>query len=251
MKAFVKTTDGKFPNPNFCYAWKGLVALQYEVVCFENSALQEPWFWEQCTRQTPVFAGVHLFDEILARLGVQYNKVDTYPKVLYPYLNRVIEKTTVGDYRRFWDQTEDTRPLRFMKPVRQKKFNGRLMRSVLDWICVAGMNDNEEVYLCEPVNFVTEYRVYIRQNEILLGRNYRGDWTKNIDPYVVKEAVETFAPVAPVAYALDFGLTENGNTSLVEFNDATSLGNYGLDAVNFADMITRRWYEIVTSNAQK
>lgn len=246
MKAFVKTTDGKFPNPNFCYAWKGLVAMQYEVICFEDSALNDALFWQQCTRKTPVFAGVHLFDDILTRLGVQYDKVDTYPKILYPFLNRFVEKTTVGEYRKFWDKTEDDRPVMFMKPIRQKQFNGRLMKSILDWICVAKLGDNEEVYICEPVNFLTEYRVYIRQGEILLGRNYRGDWTKSIDINVVQDAVKTFAPVAPVAYALDFGLTDEGKTSLVEFNDATSLGNYGLDAVNFADMITRRWYEITS-----
>ena len=244
MNAFVKTTNGKFPNPNFCYAWKGLTALQYNVTCFEDSDLKEPSFWMSCNRATPVFAGVQVFDEILEKLGVVYNKIDTYPTILHPYLNRHVEKTTVGEYRKIWDKDEDNRPLMFMKPIKQKQFNGRIMRTILDWICIASLSDNTEVYISDPVNFLTEYRCYIRNGKLLLGRNYRGDWTKNIDINVVEDAIKTFGDEAPCAYALDFGLTDDGKTSLVEFNDATSLGNYGLDAVNFADMIVGRWVEI-------
>jgi hypothetical protein len=245
MKAFVKTTNGKFPNPNFCFAWKGLTAMQYDVVCFEDSDLKTPAFWEMCNRDTPVVAGVVLFDEILEKLGVVYNKIETYPKVLYPYLNRTVVRTTVGEYRKIWDRDEDNRPLMFMKPVKQKQFNGRVMRNILDWICVSKLSDDAEVYVSDPVEFLTEYRVYIRDNEVLLGRNYRGDWTKGIDVKVVEDAVKTFSSESPCAYALDFGLTSDGKTSLVEFNDATSLGNYGLDPVNFSDMIVKRWFEIV------
>ena len=244
MNAFVKTTNGKFPNPNFCYAWKGLTELQYNVICFEDSDLQDPSFWMSCNRSTPVFAGVIVFDEILEKLGVTYNKTDTYPEILRSYLNRHVEKTTLGEYRTLWDKDEDNRPVMFMKPIKQKQFNGRVMNSILDWICVTKFPNNTEVYISEPVKFLTEYRIYIRDGRILLGRNYRGDWTKTIDVEVVKSAIETFTSEAPCAYALDFGLTDDGKTSLVEFNDATSLGNYGLDAVNFADMITSRWVEI-------
>jgi hypothetical protein len=247
MNAFVKTTDGKFPNPNFCYAWKGLTTMQYNVICFEDKDLQDPSFWMSCNRSTPVFAGVQVFDEILQKLGVQYNKIDTYPKVLYPFLNRHVEKTTLGEYRIRWHKDEDNIPVMFMKPIKQKQFNGRLMLNILDWIKVAGLGDDELVYISDPINFITEYRIYIRDNEILLGRNYKGDWTKTIDVNVVKEAIKTFSPEAPCAYALDFGLTDDGKTTLVEFNDATSLGNYGLDALSFAGMIVSRWNEICKS----
>lgn len=244
MNAFVKTTNGKFPNPNFCYAWKGFTELQYNVICFEDSDLQDPSFWMSCNRSTPVFAGVTVFDEIVEKLGITYNKIDTYPTILRPYLNRFIEKTTVGEYRKTWDKDEDHRPLMFMKPIKQKQFNGKIMKSILDWIGLANLPENTEVYISEPVNFVSEYRIYIRDGRILLGRNYRGDWTKGIDVEVVKDAIKTFTPEAPCAYALDFGITANDKTSLVEFNDATSLGNYGLNSLNFADMIASRWIEI-------
>jgi ATP-grasp domain, R2K clade family 3 len=244
MNAFVKTTNGKFPNPNFCYAWKGLTEMQYNVTCFEDSDLKDPSFWMSCNRSTPVFAGVVVFDEILAKLGVDYKKIDTYPEILYPYLNRFVDKTTIGEYRAFWDKEEDNRPLMFMKPVKQKQFNGKVMKSILDWIGLTGLPDNTEVYISEPVNFVTEYRIYIRDGRLLLGRNYRGDWTKTIDVEIVKKAIKTFEPESPCAYALDFGLTDDGKTSLIEFNDATSLGNYGLNAISFADMIASRWSEI-------
>ena len=185
MQAFVKTTNGKFPNPNFCYAWKGLTELQYNVTCFEDVDLKDPSFWMSCNRTTPVFAGVIVFDEILEKLGVDYKKIDTYPTILRSYLNRYVEKTTLGEYRKVWDKDEDNRPLMFMKPIKQKQFNGRVMKSILDWICMTKFSDDTEVYISEPVNFLTEYRVYIRNGKILLGRNYRGDWTKGIDINVV------------------------------------------------------------------
>jgi hypothetical protein len=244
MNAFVKTTDGKFPNPNFCYAWKGLKEMQYEVTCFEDSDLQDQSFWMRCTRNTPVFAGVVVFDEILNKLGVDYKKIDTYPEVLRPYMNRHVEKTTLGEYRNKWHKDEDNISVMFMKPVKQKQFNGKLMKSIVDWIGLVKFSDDTQVYVSDPVNFVTEYRIYIKQDRLILGRNYRGDWTKTIDVNVVKDAIKTFSPVAPCAYALDFGLTEDGKTTLVEFNDATSLGNYGLAPVIFADMIVCRWHEI-------
>lgn len=50
--------------------------------------------------------------------------------------------------------------------------------------------------------------------------------------------------MAPVTYALDFGVTDEGQTLLVEFNDFTSLGSYGLDPKLYASLITERWMEL-------
>jgi hypothetical protein len=56
---------------------------------------------------------------------------------------------------------------------------------------------------------------------------------------------------SPVAYALDFGLTKKNNIYqdiLVEVNDGTSLGNYGLDSIHYAEMLVARWFEIVAND---
>jgi hypothetical protein len=241
MNAFVKTTKGNFPNPNFYLAWKGWVDTNYDVIKFEEEELDDPSFWMSCTRGTPVFAGVTIFDKIIQKLGVTYNKIDTYPEELYGFMNRSIEKSTIGQVRKEWESWPQKK---FMKPIHQKKFNGLQIRSILDWIQLGNVDDAVEVYLSSIVNFESEFRIYIQDTEILEGKHYRGNWTKTPDIGVIKEAIKEFGSKAPCAYALDFGVTDDGKTTLVEFNDATSLGNYGLYHIWYSEMLSSRWFEI-------
>lgn len=244
MNAFVKMTNGNFPNRNFYSAWKGFTEMNYEVIKFEESDLNDPSFIRSIGDMTPVFAGVTIFDKVIALKGIDYKKLDTYPEVLYPFLNRKVEKSTLGEFRTRWDSDEDNRPRLFMKPVEQKKFNGAVMKSILDWMPMAYVSPETAVYLCDELHFLSEFRVYIHDQEIVTAKHYRGKWDKMIDRAVVEEAIRTFASEAPCAYSLDFGVDVNGHTTLVEFNDATSLGNYGVDDLRYAEMVASRWVEI-------
>lgn len=247
MNAFVKTTKGNFPNQNFYLAWKGFDEMKYEVIKFEEEELDDLNFLRSIGDLTPVFAGVTIFDRVLERRGIVYNKIDTYPEILHPFMNRNVEKSTVGEFRKVWDKDEDNHPRVFMKPVQQKKFNGAVMKSILDWMPLANLPNETEVYLVDELNFVSEFRVYIHDQEIVTAKHYMGKWDKVIDRGVVKEAIKEFASQAPCAYALDFGIDTNGKTTLVEFNDATSLGNYGLDSIRYAEMLASRWVEICSN----
>ena len=246
MNAFVKTTNGNFPNRNFYSAWKGFTEMNYEVIKFEESDLNDEAFLRSIGDMTPVFAGVTIFDKVIALKGIDYQKIDTYPPILYPFMNRNVQKSTLGDFRKFWESDEDKRPRLFMKPVEQKKFSGAVMKSILDWIPMANLAPETPVYLCEDVSFQSEFRVYIHDQEILTAKHYMGAWDKMIDRNVVEEAIKTFAPIAPCAYSLDFGVDSKGRTTLIEFNDATSLGNYGMDDLWYAEMVADRWVEIAS-----
>ena len=245
MNAFVKTTKGNFPNQNFYLAWKGFSEMNYEVIKFEEEELTEE-FVRNIGDMTPLFAGVTVFDKVLQMKGINYKKIDTYPTILQPFMRRSVEKSTVGEFRKRWDADEDNRPRLFMKPVAQKKFNGAIMKSILDWMPMANLPDDTEVYLTDELNFQSEFRVYVHDQEIVTAKHYMGKWDKMIDKEVVEDAIKTFAPEAPCAYALDFGVDTNGETTLVEFNDATSLGNYGVNPMWYAEMLTARWVEIMT-----
>lgn len=48
----------------------------------------------------------------------------------------------------------------------------------------------------------------------------------------------------PAGCALDFGITDDGQTLLIEFNDGFSLGNYGVEPTLYAILLTARWAEI-------
>ncbi len=247
MNAFIKMTNGNFPNRNFYSAWKGFTEMNYEVIKFEESDLDDPTFLYSIGDMTPVFAGVTIFDRVIQLKGIDYPKLDTYPELLYPFLNRKVERTTLGEFRKRWDSDEDNRPRLFMKPVEQKKFNGAIMKSILDWMPMVHVPPETQVYICDEHHFVSEFRVYIHDQEIVTAKHYMGKWDKMIDRGVVEEAIKTFAPVAPCAYALDFGIDDDGKTTLVEFNDATSLGNYGMADLHYAEMVAARWVEIATS----
>lgn len=246
MNAFVKTTKGNFPNQNFYLAWRGFSEMCYDVIKFEEEQLDDPSFVRSIGDLTPVFAGVTIFDRILKLKGIDYKKIDTYPKILYPFMRRNVEKTTLGEFRKRWDSDEDNRPRLFMKPVEQKKFNGAVMKSILDWMPMAMVPSETEVYVTDELHFVSEFRCYIHDQEIISAKHYMGKWDKVIERGVVEEAIQTFASEAPCAYSLDFGVDVNGETTLIEFNDATSLGNYGLNYMHYAEMLASRWVEIAS-----
>jgi hypothetical protein len=244
MKAFVKTTEGNFPNHNFYSAWKGFTQLGYEVVKFEDSRLTDEDFWKICTRDTPVFAGVSIFDKVTRLLGAPYGKIDTYPNSLKPFLKREISKSTLGEFETLWNRTEVPK---FIKPVKQKVFNGIAVKTLLNWFYIYGAPKDTEIYVSDIVEFQTEYRVYIRDGFPVGVKHYRGDPFIPLNKKVVEDTIDAFTE-APVCYALDFGVIKSGETVLIEFNDFTSLGNYGLDSLMYGSMIADRWFEITHAN---
>ena len=48
----------------------------------------------------------------------------------------------------------------------------------------------------------------------------------------------------PVAFCLDWGITKNGETILIEMNDGFSFGHYGLHHCYVAQMLSARWFEL-------
>ena len=47
-----------------------------------------------------------------------------------------------------------------------------------------------------------------------------------------------------VAFGLDVGVLDTGETAVIEMNDFCCLGNYGLKAQHYAMCIAKRWTEI-------
>lgn len=49
----------------------------------------------------------------------------------------------------------------------------------------------------------------------------------------------------PMACSMDICVTKDGRTLLVEFNDAYSLGAYGLADIYYAKLISARWSQLL------
>ena len=240
MKAFVKTTNGTFPNVNFYLAWQAFNSMGYSVQLFEEEDIDTL----DITRDTPVFAGVTTFRKIIESFGIYYPTFDCYPEVLKPYYKRNVYESTLGEVRNKFHV-----PV-FVKPIKTKEFNGVVLNSILNTIPLANNSDDTPVYVSDVVNIVSEYRVYVQDSEILGVKQYWGDWNIIPSKEFVDEVVKNYNP-SPCAYGVDIGVTASGESLVIESNDGCNLGNYGLDYMFYGEMILARWIEITTPTQKK
>ena len=99
----------------------------------------------------------------------------------------------------------------------------------------------------EVVEFVSEYRAFVLEGELLDLRHYKGDFRLFPNTAVIDAAVGAYTH-APVAYGIDFGLTRDRQTLLVETNEAYSLGCYGLAPLLYSTLLEHRWNELTSSH---
>ncbi len=177
-------------------------------------------------------------------VGVNPPLLLDYPEELRGYLGRTIYPSTFGQIR---DVPFD-RPV-FIKPSHDHKlFTGLVWTGTHDQRMLMGpVQNNVPVWVSETVDFVSEYRTFILEGEILDCLRYKGDWSRAPLRPIVEQAVQKMGKTAPVAYCLDFGVTEQGETLLVEANDSFSCGPYGLAPPQYACMIAARWREMCES----
>lgn len=243
-KAFVKTRKGNFPDVNYYMAWKGFDEIGYEVIKFGD----EEEHTIDVSEDTPVFAGVGSCRKIIKRVfGWDYTGINPYPTELMPYMGRKVERKKWIDARQ--DALEGHM---FIKPVIQKQFTGAVLNTLLDTIRTGKVDPDNEVYVSEPVDFVSEFRIYVHENEVVGVKHYFGDWHNVPQQETIDAMVKAYKESAPVAYGLDIGVIKDKQTKywrdvLVEVNDGICLGNYGLDTIHYAEMIASRWLEMTTS----
>jgi ATP-grasp domain, R2K clade family 3 len=63
------------------------------------------------------------------------------------------------------------------------------------------------------------------------------------DTTVIEAAVAQYT-AAPAGYAIDFGLTHDGRTLLVEVNDGDAIGAYDLFYIDYAKLLSARSAEM-------
>jgi ATP-grasp domain, R2K clade family 2 len=130
-----------------------------------------------------------------------------------------------------------------------KAFTGYVLSAFRDLIPTTHHPNDLTVWSSEVVEFVSEWRYFVWRHEFVGLGHYRGDAFTHPDGATIRAAVATYRDKAPVAYGIDFGVTPEGRTLLVEVNDAYSLGHVGLRAVPYANMLESRWVEMVTTRS--
>ena len=233
MKVYIRSYENGIPrNYNFMNAYQGFREMGFEIVPFHDiKELRE-------SRKEDIVVGyVDNVRERLYDLGIVTPEMD-YPEELHKYLGRKIWQTKMSKV----SNVPERWPV-FVKPLEDKQFTGVVVRSAKDLIGCGIEGTDQDVYCSEVVEFEAEWRCFVRYGHILGVRPYKGDWRKHFDHKVIENAVKDFVS-APAGYAIDFGLTADGRTLLIEVNDGYALGCYGLFYIDYAKLLSARWAEL-------
>ncbi|RYD88657.1 MAG: DUF4343 domain-containing protein [Sphingobacteriales bacterium] len=173
-------------------------------------------------------------------LGIQLPDEDmSYPESLRGYLGRNIWTSTADEIA-----ADPTKWDVFIKPKSDlKRFTGKHIRGIADLRNIGDQGRNTPVWVSEPVRFMREWRVFVRYGRIMGIRPYKGDYRVHYDVAVIESAIRDFAG-APAGYAIDFGVTDDGRTLLIEVNEGYSIGAYGLYYTDYAKLLSARWAQL-------
>ncbi|PTT70718.1 hypothetical protein DBR25_18015 [Chryseobacterium sp. HMWF001] len=142
----------------------------------------------------------------------------------------------------------------FVKPKSKAKlFTGCVIQSNYDLLRLESFSKDTELYCSSVVEWLSEFRVFVNQSEIVGIKKYSGDKNLKLDMDTVKTAIKDFenSDEKTSAYGIDFGILNNGETALVEWNDGFALGSYGLDKEIYTDLILKRWEGIFETQSLK
>lgn len=217
-----------------------------EVLCFDLEALNAGAL-DRDLREEPdrmvVVGGVDAVHAVLARAGRPVPQPPDLPAPVLPFAGRRVWTSTLGEVRRIVSAEPGRLPLH-VKPLRPKLFVGTVVRAFKELIPSAFVADDEPVLVQEVVTFTSEWRAVVLRREVLNVAHYKGDPLRFPDPAPIRAAVEVFEG-QPIAYAADWGVTDDGRTLLVEVNDAYALGNYGLPGWQYCEVLEARWRELL------
>jgi len=237
MKVYIQTANNnQCSNPNSFAAYEGFLQLGWEIVFYSDTASirdNDP--------ENVVVGNISDVHNILSNFHLKIPAPLDYPDVLQPFLGRKIWKSSMHKFA--YDKVFNT----FIKPLhRSKSFTGKLIIGERDLIGCYDFQSDMDIWCADPVNFLAEWRCFVRYGKILDVRRYRGDWRLHYNPVIIENAVSSYIG-APKAFALDFGVTDKGETLLVEANDGYSLGSYGLPVLDYAKLLSARWAELTNS----
>ena len=200
---------------------------------------------------TVPIGSVEFIRRAMSIAGLKESPPLSYPEALQPFFRRDVRLGTVGE----------TLSGCFVKPVVTKLFTGFLVPrsseiTLLDEHTIEqhqvflSLPKDTQVWISEPVKFISEHRVYIHNSEIVgIGRYDDGeDDSPSPSLETIEEMLGAFERTghAPIAYSIDAGVLTDGSTALVECNDAWALGYYKgtLSPKDYLRMLIARWSQI-------
>lgn len=231
---------------NIANAMYGFRELGAEIISYHT--IDE--IYNLVTRDDIVLDYIDQCNQIFAKFGVK-PFIPDYPDSLSKYLGRKIWKDTINSIS--CDESKWSAGC-FVKPVRDKVFTGKIIRSIADLAGCGNHAEDYEVLVSEPISILAEWRCFICYDQLLDVRPYgmimdrnRESYFYHYDENVLRQMMKDFCnwEERPMACSMDICVTDKGKTLLVELNDAYALGAYGLPGILYAKLISARWSQLL------
>jgi len=203
--------------------------------------------------------------------------IDTYPAVFDHLYKRRITKTILSS------SDEIELPYFIKLQGSEKGFAARVVHTTADHNALMKVvgNDTLPVYLCEVVDFVAEFRLFLsptrvwavcEYSEYMIGHrilnqapthvNANNDSSTavlaaahlvvedvpHVPPDFVEQVLEASKPLNTFC-VVDVGLTKEGEWSVVECNPAFALSSYDLEIETYVDYCTQAWKHMFASTS--
>lgn len=233
-KAYVRFREDLPDNPNTYAAADGFTQMGVKVVPFYGFGDLETF--KDIGHDAIVCGNIGDVWTALRLMGLPRPKELDYPDHLRYLLGREVRETILDEVR---DGTKRV----FVKPVVQKLFTGLIWDPAdpRSRLAVAVYPHDTPVLVSEVVDFESEWRCFVKRDQLVGVKHYKGDWSKAPDKEVLHEAVYNGRGRMPWAHALDLGVTSDGRTLLVEANEGYAIGHYGLASIVYARFLEARW----------
>lgn len=232
--------NGEYHSPNISHAVFGFREMGAEIVKYH--LIDD--IYDIVTENDIVIDYIDQTQTILRKFGVVPVCQD-YPDELKRFMGRNIWKDTIDSI--------NANPNKwgvFVKPVRDKAFTGHVINSPKDLVGCGNCHENYEVLCCDVIDIKREWRGFMTYDELVDIRPYRGDYHYHFDSDVVDQVIEAFKtiPNRPMGCSIDFAVIEKDGkqqTVFLEMNDGYALGNYGLEPLKYAKLLSARWAQLL------
>jgi hypothetical protein len=238
MKVYVQKIEGEFVDESAFSVFWGFKSMGISVIPFEEKPPRER------NAKDIVYGKIGVVYDALRELNIKIPDNPVIPEELKQYFGRRTWESTLGKFK------EDNKmyPI-FVKPMHENKlFNGFVVRSQEDLFKLNEFDNKTVLFVSDVVDFVSEYRCFVLKGEMIGCKHYKGNFTSVPDFKLMQDAIRNIIDPM-VAYSIDFGVTSNNETLLIEINDTYSLRNYGLASRLFCEMIRQRWNQIIKNKS--
>lgn len=213
---------------------------------------------------TPV-GSVDFMRQAMMVTGIKVPAALNYPKRLQKWLHRDIKACRKGDLpaegewfvkpavstKAFRGGVYDVAEVRQIDRLTTENYSAPPTELVArnDIELLRNLPNDFPVWYAPPVAWQSEWRFYVHRGLIKGAARYDKGMESAPAPErnTVARMVADLAFDAPIAYALDVGILENGETALVTMNDAWALGFYPgtLAPESYLDMLRDRWIQLI------